>query len=67
LQIKHLKPKPEMYRVLDAEGLWLEVTPTGKKSWRWRFYYNGKNQTMTLGYYPDMRVAQARRERDKAR
>lgn len=67
LQIKHFKPKPEMYRVLDSEGLWLEVSPTGKKSWRWRFYYNGKNQTMTLGYYPEMRVARARRERDKAR
>lgn len=67
LQLKHYKPKDTLYRVPDSNGLYIEISTTGKKVWLYRFYYQGKNQSMTLGRYPEISLAQARRERDQAR
>ena len=67
LAIKHLKPKPKVYRVGDAEGLCLEVAPSGGKLWRWRYYYQGKEQMLALGKYPALTLAEARKKRDAAR
>ena len=41
-KIKSLKPKEKIYRVLDAERLYIEVRPTGKKLWRFKYTLNGK-------------------------
>ena len=67
LAIKHLKPKASTYRVTDGGGLCLEISPSGSKLWRWRYYYNGKEQMLALGKYPSLSLAQARRKRDAAR
>lgn len=48
-KIKTLKPKEKMYRVLDAERLYIEVRPTGKKIWRLKYTLNGKEGTISLG------------------
>ncbi|MFZ4126202.1 MAG: Arm DNA-binding domain-containing protein, partial [Rickettsiales bacterium] len=42
LEIKNLKPKTKPYRMSDGGGLTLEVSPTGSKLWRWRYYFQGK-------------------------
>lgn len=67
LAIKAFKPKEKLYRVADSGGLCLEISPAGGKLWRWRYYYNGKSQMLALGRYPDVSLAQARSDRDKAR
>lgn len=67
LTIKNLKPKVKLYRVADGNGLCLEITPSGSKLWRWRFYHLGKAQMAALGKYPDIPLAQARKLRDEAR
>lgn len=67
LAIKNLKPTGKVYRVADSNGLCLEVSPTGSKLWRWRYYYQGKAQMLALGKYPTVSLAQARRQRDEAR
>ena len=67
LAIKKLKPKEKLYRIADGGGLCLEVAPAGSKLWRWRYYYNNKPQMLALGKYPDVTLAEARAERDKAR
>ncbi len=67
LQIKNLKPKDKAYRVTDGGGLSLEITPSGGKLWRWRYYYQGKGQVSALGKYPAMTLATARKKRDEAR
>jgi len=46
LTIKSLKPKLKVYRVADAGGLTLEITPSGSKLWRWRYYFNSKAQML---------------------
>jgi len=61
-KIASLKPKKKLYRVADAEGLCLEVTPTGSKLWRLRYRYNDKGKMMALGKLTDVDLAQARDE-----
>jgi hypothetical protein len=41
LTIKNLKPKDKLYRVADSSGLTLEISPSGSKLWRWRYYHQG--------------------------
>ncbi|MDX1923146.1 MAG: tyrosine-type recombinase/integrase [Alphaproteobacteria bacterium] len=67
LAIKNLKPKAKIYRVADNGGLCLEIAPTGGKLWRWRYYFNGKQQMLALGKFPDVGLEQARKKRDEAR
>nr|WP_232343534.1 integrase arm-type DNA-binding domain-containing protein [Novosphingopyxis sp. YJ-S2-01] len=58
-----LKPKKHS----DSGGLFLLVTPTGLKSWRWKYYFRGKEKKLVLGRYPAMSLKQARAARDDAR
>ena len=67
LEIKHLKPKEKTYRVADGGGLCLEVSTAGGKLWRWRYYYQGKEQMLALGKYPALTLAEARKKRDASR
>lgn len=67
LTIKSQKPKAVSYRIGDGGGLFLEITPSGGKLWRWRYYYFGKEQVLALGKYPAVSLADARRKRDEAR
>ena len=67
LTIKNLKPKEKTYRISDGDGLCIEVSPAGTKLWRWRYYYNGKEQMLALGKYPAVTLAGARKKRDEAR
>jgi integrase len=64
-KIKALKPKEKMYRVLDAERLYIEVRPTGKKIWRLKYTLKGKEGTISLGEYPLVSLAEARKKKDE--
>ena len=35
LKIKNLKAKDKAYRAYDSEGLYIQVSPSGGKLWRW--------------------------------
>jgi len=67
LKIKHLKPKEKIYRIADSDGLCIEVSPTGKKMWRYRYRFLDKAQMYALGKYPSISLAEARRLRDEAK
>lgn len=54
-------------RYADSGGLYLEVLPSGSKSWKWKYRFAGKEKRLSLGVYPGVSLAQARRDRDKAR
>lgn len=47
--IKALKPRPTRYDVTDRDGLLLEIHPSGKKVWRYRYRLNGKREKLTIG------------------
>jgi integrase len=59
------KAKPGSY--LDGAGLYLIVSPTGKKSWLLRFSWQGRRPEMSLGSYEDISLAEAREAAAAAR
>lgn len=66
-QIKNTKPSTKIIKLTDSGGLYLEVTPSGGKHWRYRFRLDGKEGLYAIGSYPDTKAAEARRLRDEAR
>ena len=65
--IRTAKPTEKLYRLTDANGLCLEVTPTGSKLWRYRYRFNSKAKMLALGTYPTVTLLKARQCRDEAR
>ena len=51
----------------DGGGLHLFVTPKGAKVWRLRYKVNGGEQTLVIGPYPTISLADARANRDAAK
>lgn len=65
-EIKALKPRAERYRVTDTGGLMLDVMTSGAKIWRFRYRLHGVRQApLTIGAYPEIGLAAARRQRDE--
>jgi Arm DNA-binding domain len=57
--------KPGFYA--DGRQLYLQVSPTGTKSWLLRFARQGRERWMGLGPYPDVSLAEARQKASEAR
>ncbi|WP_164521905.1 integrase arm-type DNA-binding domain-containing protein [Sphingomonas sp. ABOLE] len=60
------KPTGKAYKLSDSRGLYLFVTATGYRSWRWKYRLRGKERALVLGAYPDMPLSRARDARDAA-
>ncbi|MGC1181497.1 tyrosine-type recombinase/integrase [Legionella sp.] len=58
--INGLKPRDKTYRETEGNGFYIRVTPQGKKAWLYRYYYAEKDHSITLGYYPTMKLGKAR-------
>ena len=65
--VRKIKPLEKKKRYADEKGLYLEVTPSGGRFWRLKYRFNGRESTLTIGSYPEVSLAQARRTRDGAR
>lgn len=65
--IKALKPGEKTYKVADRDGLYLSVAPSGTMSFRFNYRYNNRQQTVTLGKYGEITLAQAREKLLKAK
>jgi integrase len=63
--IKALKPRAGRYMVSDGRGLSLDVLPSGKISWLYRYCLAGQRGKVTLGGYPDLTLKKARERRDE--
>ncbi|WEX78406.1 integrase arm-type DNA-binding domain-containing protein [Sinorhizobium numidicum] len=66
-QVKNAKKAESTYKLADGGGLNLFVLPTGTKSWRLRYRFDGKEKTLVIGNYPDVSLADARAERESAK
>ena len=55
------------YKIADSRGLFLFVSTSGHKSWRFKYRKDGKEQLMTFGSYPDVSLRDARDKQDAAR
>jgi len=60
-------PEKKRFRLTDANGLYLEVSPAGSKRWFWKTYFDNKEGRLALGGYPGVSLKAARAARDAAR
>lgn len=67
VSIRKSKAAEKAYKLTDSGGLYLNVAPTGSKVWRLRYRMDGKEQTLTIGSYPDVSLSDARIARDEAK
>lgn len=67
LEVKNAKPRTGQYKINDGAGLYLHVSPTGRKSWRYRFKISGAESVIVLGEYPDVSLLSARFEAGEMR
>ena len=51
----------------DGGGLYVDITPINTKYFRMRYFYDGKEKTLSFGAYPIISLAQARQMRDDAK
>lgn len=68
IQVRNAKPKEKPYKLADGGGMYLEVMPSGSRTWRMNFVQaNGKKNRLTFGQYPEVSLAEAREKRAAAR
>lgn len=66
-QVRGFKPKDKPYKKGDERGLYLLVKPNGSKLWHLKYRFGGREKKMPIGPFPEVGLAQARHERDRAR
>jgi len=59
-KIKKAKPKEKKFKLADGRGLYLYVLPNGRKVWKFRYRFDGKEKEYTIGDYPTITLAEAR-------
>jgi len=67
VKIRNAKPRGKNYKLSDGGGLYLLVSSTGGKLWRFKYRYGGKEKLLALGVYPIVSLAEARQRRDSAK
>ncbi len=65
--VRAAKAGNKPYQLRDGGSLFLSIQPCGSKLWRYRYRMRGRAQVYAIGRYPDVTLAQARQERDRAR
>ena len=66
-RVKNASARERPYKLFDDRGLYLLVNPNGSKLWRYRYRYDSKDKTLALGPFPEIKLSEARAERDEAR
>ena len=66
-EIRKAKAKIAPYQMTDGHGLFLWVTPSGGKLWRWKYRFRGVGKQMSYGQYPDVSLVHARERHAEAR
>ena len=64
LLIDKTKSQTKTVRLSDGRGMYLEISPTGGKWWRFKYRIDGKEKRISLGVYPDVGLADARDKRE---
>ena len=59
--IKALKPTDKRFEEYEGGGFGIRVSPTNVKTWVYRYKISGKTDKITLGHYPSMSLANAKK------
>lgn len=66
-EIEDAKSGDKPIKLYDERGLFLLVAPAGGKWWRFRYRFDGKHKSLSMGVYPDVSLKDARERRDAAK
>ena len=66
-EIDNAKPRPTLYRLYDGLGMYIQIDPNGRKNWRLKYFFLGKEKRIALGKYPETTLLEAREKREQAR
>jgi len=67
IAIRNAKPAGKPVRLFDGGGLYVEISPSGGKLWRWKYRFDGKEKRLAFGAYPEISLVFARKYREQAR
>jgi hypothetical protein len=65
--IHNLATSTKPYKIGYGNGLYLLVHNNGSKYWRFKFRFNGKEKSLSLGVYPVVTVETARKQAIEAK
>lgn len=65
--IRKAKPGDKPRKLGDGGGLYIEIQPSGARWWRLKYRIGSREKRLSLGVYPAVGLAEARRRRDEAR
>lgn len=65
--VKQAKPRDKQYKMTDGGGMYLLVTTSGSRYWRYNYRFAGKRKTLSIGVYPEISLADARKLHQEAR
>lgn len=65
--VKNASATGKQRKLSDGKGLFLLVTAAGKKYWRLKYRFNGKEKLLALGVYPELSLKEAREGTEQAR
>lgn len=66
-QIENLKPQEKPYQVREGKGFGVRVYPSGERVWFFAYKFNDRQRMMSIGPYPEIRLAEARAIFEQAR
>lgn len=67
VEVRNAKPREKDWKLADEKGLYLFISKAGGKLWRFKFRVHGREKKLSLGAYPEISLAKARKLRDEAR
>jgi hypothetical protein len=59
IAMRNAQPCEKPYKLFDSRGLFLLMIPAGHRYWRFTYRFIGKEQLLSLGAYPDVRLKEA--------
>jgi hypothetical protein len=65
-QVRHATPLGKPYKLYGSGGLYLMVSTSGAKLWRFKYRFGHAERLLVLGKYPDVTLKRAREKRDAA-
>jgi integrase len=65
--VRNAKSGTRDRKLFDRDGLFLLLTPKGKRYWRFKYRFQGREKLLSLGVYPEISLKEARERRDAAR
>jgi transposase-like protein len=65
--VRSIEPVRHARKITVGRCLYLNVTPTGGRSWNYKFYFEGKCKKLMLGTYPEISLECAKSRHQYAR